>query len=310
MSNFAVLTKNNTENFFTNISTGSLFKYSEESFLWEDVEKIALAQGKKVQKISPDSNIYSIIGSFSGIILYDIKKESINIENDEIIRLKGETNRCYQRIEDLEIQLGIRGTERLEKCEFCKKSIYQYQSRCYSLSGGIAHVECNLENQIKELKSIITKKEDLVKHWSNEANKIGEENHSLIVENRELNQELAIIKLKKSEIEEINEKLESLSKNLENKIEKITISNKTLVKENLKLELINNEYKENLLIAVELFKRVKRILGIDEDSVFYPIPQINISGEYREIIKSSFISVYYDVKKIIEKISKTINEEN
>lgn len=296
-----ILSKDNIQGFFLKMMSGSFFEYSAKDFLWEDIESIAIDQGKKVKQIFDKENL----NYCAGLVIYDIKTEASSIRDEENLRLKKEINKCYQRIEDLEIQTGLRDNDRYERCEYCKKNLYPYQSKTTNYLGSTVHTECELSNKINELEQIISKKEELVNHWTSEAKKIGYENHALIVENRTIIEENKSYVIKIKEMEDLTKSLEDYKRKIELSLLETKEKYRIIFHDKNISDSMNKEYFKLLIKTYEILKRVKRLLGTGEGIEFCAIPSVNLPGEIREILKGWCFPVYSDVKELIEDINES-----
>lgn len=301
-----VLTRDNHVGFFAKMLSGSFFEYSEKDFLWEDVEEIALTQGKKIKQIFDNDKF----NPYTGFVVYDIRTEASDLRDEEILRLKKETNKCYQRIEELEIQTGLRDNDRYEKCEYCRKSLYPYQSKTVNYLGSTVHTECELNYKIKELEQLIAKKDELVNHWTNESKKLGYENHNLIVENRNLTEENKSQTFKIKELEDYKNSSEDYKRKVETSLLETKEKYRAIFNDKKITDSINKEYFKLLIKTLEILKRVKRLIGSGEGVEFCAIPSVNLPGEIREILKGWCLPVYSDVKDLLEEINKSeLNNE-
>jgi len=282
--NIPVISKDNENIFFYNLDVGDIFKFEITDYLWEDIYNIAVCQGKKIKQINNGHFLYNIINPCGGIIIRDIKQAAENIRDEEILRLKGELSNCYKRIDNLETQIGIRGVERLSRCEICKNHILPYQSNI-STETGLEHVECNLNQIISDLNKSIIKKDSTLKKWVKDSQRIGSENQSLRIERDKIKEKLLELQQEINTLTELNEVYNNEKNKLNDKVQ--TLENKNFEQYNEFKVLIDiNEIHENLLRDVlALIIRTMRLLGDNSGSEFNPMPVINLSGEQRIELK-------------------------
>lgn len=279
---FQLLTidKNNQDSFFYNLEVGDIFKFEISGYIWEDIFNIAVSQGKKVKKININNFLYNIAGSGCGIVIRDIKEAAENIRDEELLRLQGELSKCYKRIDNLETTLGIRGVERLSRCEICKENVLPYQSIMHT-DTGVEHVECNLNNIIKDLTKSINKKDETLKKWVKDSQRLGSENQSLRIEKDstkdvllEIQSEINILTLLNEGCNNRELEYKNIIKNIENE----NYKKSSIIKE---LENINNVQEDLLKGLLVLIIRVMRLLGDNSNNDFIPIPVVNLTGEQR-----------------------------
>lgn len=274
-----VINDENKDSFFYNLDIGEAFQFSSSEYIWEDVYNLAISQGKKIKKINDNHFLHKIVGSCGGVIIRDIKSSAENIVNEEILRLRGELSTCYKRIDSLESQIGLRGFERLGRCQICKNHILPYQSKIQTDTGE-EHTECNLNQIINELNNSITKKDDTLKKWVKDSQRIGSENQSLRIEREQLKNELCELQQEINSLisnnDSLNIKEKELSKNIQDLEEKNLINYENAVS----LKNMNDVYEELLRNIIALAVRTMRFLG-DNSGEFFPIPSINLNGEQR-----------------------------
>lgn len=282
--NVPLIDKNNDNNFFYNLEIGDIFKFDIKEYLWEDVYSIAISQGKKIKQIGKNNFLYNVVESCGGIVIRDIKKAAENIRDEEILRLQGELSNCYKRIDTLETQIGIRSVERLNRCDICKKHIYPYQL-WVNTDTGMAHIECNLNEVIEELQKSNNKKDETIRKWSKDAQRIGSENQSLRIDRDNFKSLVSDLQSEINTLTEINEmyKRSETEKNIIIKnIENENTENKNIIKE---LNNINSLYEQTLREVLCLIIRVMKLLGDNSNNEFKPIPVVHLNGEQRIELK-------------------------
>lgn len=274
-----VINDENKDSFFYNLDIGEAFQFNSSDYIWEDVYNLAISQGKKIKKINNNHFLYKIIGSCGGIIIRDTKSSAENIRDEEVLRLHGELSNCYKRIDSLESQIGLRGFERLNRCEICKNHILPYQSKIQTDTGE-EHTECNLNQIINELNKSAAKKDDTLKKWVKDSQRTGSENQSLRIERDQLKNELSELQQEINTLININDILNIKEKELSNSVQ--NLEEKVLNNyENIELlKNINSVYEELLRNIIVLVVRTMRFLG-DNSNDFFPIPSINLNGEQR-----------------------------
>lgn len=271
----------NERDFFHKMKIGDVFQYESTEYLWEDICNLAITQGKKIKQIEPDNTLYEILGANSGIIIRDIKEAATNIRDEEILRLQSELSTCYKRIDGLEIQLGIRGSERLERCEICKQHILPYQNWINTETDGKAHMECELNKTIEELQKAGNKKDETVRKWSKDAQRFGHENQSLRIERDEIKNTVSELQI---EINILTETVANYKKNAKEREKIRECLEKDVANQALEIKELTNTniaYEELLRNGLALIIRVLKLLGDNTGGEFKPIPVVHLSGEQR-----------------------------
>jgi hypothetical protein len=306
MSKIPEINNNNQDNFFYKLNEGDVFKYSPSYYLFEDINNIAIAGGKKVQQIDCNSALFELIGSNCCIVVRDIKKSALNIRNEEILRLQSELSKCYQRFDNLETELGIRGAERLERCEICKKHILPYQNWINTDTLGKAHIECDLNKTIEELQKSNRKKDETIIRWSKDAQRFGHENQSLRIEREELKNTANELRSENNLLIETTENIKKDIKDLE--IESVKLES-VVSKNNININEFNNinkTYEELLRNSLSLIIRTIRLLGEKINGEFNPIPVIHLSGEQRMELKGWCESLYNELYECMIQIKEVL----
>lgn len=283
-SKIPIINKDNEISFFYELEVGDVFKFEITDYIWEDIYNIAISQGKKIKQINENNFLYNIINSSGGIIIRDIKKSAENIRDEEILRLKAELSNCYKRIDNLETQVGIRGIERLNRCEICKNHVLPYQSNIKT-DTGVEHTECNLNQIISDLNKSINKKDETLKKWVKDSQRIGSENQSLRIERDQIKDKISELQQEVNTLTEINEVFYNEKIECKNIVLKLESDNSNNLKNIKELENINKIYENLLRDILGLIIRVVRLLGDNSGLEFIPIPVINLNGEQRIELK-------------------------
>lgn len=301
-----IINSENKSNFFYKMNVGDVFQYEPTEFLWEDIYSIAISQGKKIKEIEPTNILYNILGANSGVIIRDIKEAAENIRDEEILRLQSELSSCYKRVDSLEIQLGIRGSERLDRCEICKKHILPYQSWINTETEGKAHIECELNKTIDELEKSNRKKDETIRKWSKDAQRFGSENQSLRIE-RDTARDT--IKKLQDEINILTGMVDNYKKNeremlhIRESLEKDVVNQALELKE---LSNINDAYENLLRNLLVLIIRVLKLLGDNTGADFKPIPVIHLSGEQRMELNGWCKPLYDELYECMNQIKEVL----
>jgi len=292
--------------FFDALKIGDVFSFNTKDYLSEEVIELASEYGKMVLFFSPGSILFDELGNSTGIVIINTDEHVSKIEDVQKTKVRRELLDCYKRIEDLETQLGLRGSERLEKCEYCKNPLYTYQTWVSTDSGGSAHAECSLSKEIERFTGTIKKKEDVVKKWTTESQQLANEAHTLRVDKKKLAEELQAIKevlnttdelLKETQVENAEQagKIEVFSEQLE------IITAKNGIASSLK-EL----HVQHLIKVVEIFKRTIRLLGNLDGGEFTPLPQIKMPGELRVEVRGWCQPIHEDMCDLLMKVESLI----
>ena len=295
--------------FFDKLKVGDLFSFDSKDFLEETVKKMAEEQGKIVLFSSPGLKIYEVFGEFIGIVIMNIADISQKVSDVYTIKTSKELANCYKRIEELEVQIGVRGSERLEKCEFCQQPLYPYQGWLSTDSGGSAHSECLLKNQMEKLHILIKKKEDVVKKWTTESQKLASEAHTLRVENAALNEKFITIVSTSETIRKLLNEKEEQCNNYSKQSNQLISQQSTLLENIDKIRSLNNFYVQLFIKIIDILKRMKRLLGGEEKDEFSPLPQVKMPGELRVEIRGWCKPVYDDVGELLLEIGLIIKEQ-
>jgi hypothetical protein len=299
-----IINDENKDGFFYNLDVGEAFQFNSSDYIWEDVYNIAISQGKKIKKINDNHFLYKIIGSCGGVIIRDVKSSAENIITEEILRLNGELSKCYKRIDLLESQTGLRGVERLNRCEICKNHILPYQSKIQTDTGE-EHTECNLNQIISDLNKSIIKKDETLKKWVKDSQRTGSENQSLRIEIDRLKYELGELQQETNSLISINDTLNIKEKELSNNMKNLEEKNLDNYENIVSLKNINNIQEELLRDIFALIVRTMRFLG-DNSNDFLPIPAINLNGEQRIELKGWCKPLFDDWAIILNNIKECL----
>jgi archaellum component FlaC len=294
--------------FFHKLKVGDIFGFNIKDYLSEEVTELAAESGKIILFCPPESILYEQFGDSTGIVITNVEDQIGELENAQKVKTRRELFDCYKRIEDLETQLGLRGSDRLERCEYCKQPLYSCQSWISTDSGGTAHTDCSLSREIEKLTTLLQKKEEVVKKWTKESQQLADEAHELRVGKRKVSEELTATKAilittqdllndAGVELPKVREQLADSKSRMESLIKKfeiVCITHETSIKTFIKV--------------LDIFRRTRRLLGDGEKQEFTPLSQVKMSGELRVEITGWCQPIYDDIRELSEEIAEFIKE--
>ena len=309
-SKIPVLSKSmdDVSSFFRELNVGDIFKFNTKDYLLEEINELAAESGKIILSCPPSSILHKQFGDSACIVITNIDDHKKLLVDAYRLKTSKELSNCYQRIEDLETQLGLRGSDRLEKCEYCQQPLYTYQSWITTDSGGTAHADCSLTREIEKLTTLFKKKEEIVKKWTKESQQLADEAHELRVGKRKVSEELTATKEIRATTQDLLNDANIALPKVKDQLVDATSKQKYLIKR-LEIFCAAPELSiKNFIKVLDIFRRTRRLLGDGEGQEFTPLPQVKMSGELRVEITGWFQSIYDDIRELSGEIAELIKE--
>lgn len=294
--------------FFNELKVGDIFSFNTKDYLSEEVDELAAECGKVILFCPAESILYEQFGDSTGIVITDIEGYADKLADAYKVKTRRELSGCYKRIEDLETQLGLRGSDRLERCEYCKQPLYSYQSWISTDSGGTVHTDCSLSREMEKLTTLLKKKEEVVKKWTKESQQLADEAYELRVGKRKVSEELTATKTILITAQDLlNDAGVELPK-VRSELEQALSAAEILLKENKDISSLNQTFINTFIKVFDIFRRTRRLLGDGEAQEFTPLSQVKMSGELRVEIKGWCQPIYDDIRELSGEIAEFIKE--